>query len=164
MNVYNVVARVTLPEFELRAEPLRATRGATVPAISNRAACDCCGFPTLSQRGRYETCALCEWEEHPWSSDHPDQESSANSPLSLNEARQFFNTYLTKYRPNDRRGLVEFYPETREVRRLIARLYVELIANPGAAEGLRIAISYAFHALSSVRGVLTNRFPDFSEE
>ena len=29
----------------------------------NRTACPCCGYPTLSERGRYEICGLCFWED-----------------------------------------------------------------------------------------------------
>jgi hypothetical protein len=89
---------------------------------------------------------------------------SPNGAFSLNEARGFFECYLTRFDANDRRGLIEFYPETREIRRLIVRLYLTLSEREQDAVVLITVIRYARHALESVRAALQLRYPDRSEE
>ncbi len=48
--------------------------------------CPCCGQRTLSERGAYEICRRCAWEDDPTQSDDPDYRGGANE-MSLNEAR-----------------------------------------------------------------------------
>ena len=49
-------------------------------------ACPVCGQHTLSQRGAYEICSVCGWEDDPAQSHDPDFAGGANSE-SLNQAR-----------------------------------------------------------------------------
>src|SRR5690348_9315762 len=64
--------------------------------------CPCCGYPTLSERGGYEICPLCECED-----DGQDDPRAAeiwggpNGDYSLMEARTSFALHLTMYRPTD---------------------------------------------------------------
>ncbi|HEY7767429.1 CPCC family cysteine-rich protein [Longimicrobium sp.] len=53
--------------------------------------CHCCGFHTLSEaeRGTYEICRVCGWEDDGAQSDDPDYRGGANTE-SLNEARAAF--------------------------------------------------------------------------
>ncbi|HTD33930.1 MAG TPA: CPCC family cysteine-rich protein, partial [Candidatus Elarobacter sp.] len=43
-----------------------------------RATCPCCGYPTIAERGAYEICSLCAWEDD--GQDDPDAERVANGP------------------------------------------------------------------------------------
>ncbi len=49
-------------------------------------ACPCCGSHTISERGAYEICSVCNWEDDPAQTKDPDLRGGANGP-SLNEAR-----------------------------------------------------------------------------
>jgi hypothetical protein len=49
-------------------------------------ACPVCGQHTLSERGAYEVCAVCGWEDDPAQSSDPDLAGGANRE-SLNQAR-----------------------------------------------------------------------------
>lgn len=56
-----------------------------------RHACPCCAYVTLAERGRYEICPICFWEdEDHWMDDEPNQSSAANHGLTLNDARRNF--------------------------------------------------------------------------
>jgi hypothetical protein len=45
--------------------------------------CPCCGEKTLKELGEYEICKVCDWEDDPGQSEHPDDDLGANE-LSLN--------------------------------------------------------------------------------
>lgn len=66
--------------------------------------CPCCGYPTLSNRGGYDICPLCGWED-----DGQDSHNAAmvlggpNGDYSLAEARENFERHQTQYRPEDSR-------------------------------------------------------------
>lgn len=49
-------------------------------------ACPCCGSHSLSERGVYEICKVCNWEDDPAQSKDPDLRGGANGS-SLNLAR-----------------------------------------------------------------------------
>ena len=51
--------------------------------------CPCCKLQTLTERGHYEICSICNWEDDPLQEERPDYEGGANS-MSLNEARRNF--------------------------------------------------------------------------
>jgi hypothetical protein len=63
------------------------------------AVCPCCGYPTLSERGGYDICPICYWED-----DGQDDETAdpvlggPNSDYSLTEARRNFIDGGTQYR------------------------------------------------------------------
>ncbi|WP_261993757.1 CPCC family cysteine-rich protein [Streptomyces sp. t39] len=66
--------------------------------------CPCCGFITLSERGRSEICGVCYWEDD-GQDDHDadDIRSGPNHKLSLRQARRNFeaigacNEYCTQF-------------------------------------------------------------------
>lgn len=68
--------------------------------ISTRVKCPCCGYPTLTERARYDICELCNWED-----DGQDDENATevwggpNSDYSLAEARENFKRYRVMYAP-----------------------------------------------------------------
>jgi hypothetical protein len=49
--------------------------------------CPCCGKKTLTERGNYEICKVCGWEDDDIQSDDPDYAGGANH-ISLNEAQK----------------------------------------------------------------------------
>jgi hypothetical protein len=65
--------------------------------------CPCCGYPTLAERGGYEICPLCFWED-----DGQDENSGAlfvpgpNHGYTLAQARQNFKQYYTMYDPSNK--------------------------------------------------------------
>lgn len=80
--------------------------------------CPCCGYRTLSERGGFEICELCGWEDE--FVDYPDPDEiagGANGDYSLTEARNNFALYGTQYRPGDHR-----FPTNPEYLRLRWRL------------------------------------------
>lgn len=50
-------------------------------------ACPCCGFFTLDDKGNYDICPVCFWEDDLYDRLHPDEESACNH-ISLNQARK----------------------------------------------------------------------------
>ena len=60
------------------------------PAAEDDRLCPCCGQHTFDEKGAYEICPVCGWEDDPVQRREPDFEGGANS-LSLNEARRKYN-------------------------------------------------------------------------
>lgn len=56
--------------------------------------CPCCGYLTLSEaeRGSYEICPVCLWEDDASQLEDPESDTGANS-VSLAEARRNFAEY-----------------------------------------------------------------------
>jgi hypothetical protein len=56
--------------------------------------CPCCGYLTLRERGMYQICPVCSWEDD-GQDDHDadDERGGPNRGLSLTEARQNFTAY-----------------------------------------------------------------------
>lgn len=51
--------------------------------------CPCCGQYEFSEKGSYEICPVCNWEDDPVQAEEPDYSGGANV-MSLNEAREAF--------------------------------------------------------------------------
>ncbi len=65
-------------------------------------ACPCCGHPTLRERGGYEICVVCGWEEDGQGDDDAGEvRGGPNGDYSLTEARRKFKANATMYRPGD---------------------------------------------------------------
>lgn len=59
--------------------------------------CPCCGYRTLPERGGYDICILCFWEDD--GRDDPAISSvGSGANVTLAEARANFRDHLTKYR------------------------------------------------------------------
>jgi len=68
--------------------------------------CPCCGYPTLDERGGYEICPLCDWEDDGQDDPQADEVwGGPNRDYSLAEARQNFAQHRIMYRPGDDRRL-----------------------------------------------------------
>jgi hypothetical protein len=60
--------------------------------------CPCCGYRTLDERGAYEICILCWWEDDGQGDDDADEvRGGPNGDLSLTAARANFRDHLTSY-------------------------------------------------------------------
>jgi hypothetical protein len=86
--------------------------------------CPCCGFLMLAARGQGEICDLCNWEDD--GLDDPDAQSPsrANSPYTLQQAREAFRRYGVMYPPEDdpRIGGPDTPAETAAKQRIVAHL------------------------------------------
>ena len=66
--------------------------------------CPCCGYPTLDERGGYEICPLCNWEDEGQDDPHADEVwGGPNGRYSLTEARENFKKSLIMFGDNDPR-------------------------------------------------------------
>ncbi len=64
-------------------------------------ACPCCRYPTLTERGGYDICCLCNWEDDGQdNADADDVRGGPNGSYSLTEARDNFRRYWVMYRPD----------------------------------------------------------------
>ena len=64
------------------------------PAGEGPYACPCCGYLTLDQRGWYEICPVCFWEDDGQDSHDADRvRGGPNRSLSLTQARENFAAY-----------------------------------------------------------------------
>jgi hypothetical protein len=67
---------------------------------AERAECPCCGYPTLGQRGAYEICELCWWEDDGQGDACADEvRGGPNQGSSLAQARRNFRQFLVMYEP-----------------------------------------------------------------
>jgi hypothetical protein len=76
------------------------------PYLRARHDCPCCGYPTLHERGGYEICSLCDWEDDGQDDPCADEVwGGPNGEYSLTVARENFRSHLTKYgSPDPRTG------------------------------------------------------------
>jgi hypothetical protein len=82
--------------------------------------CPICDYPTLSERGGYEICQLCNWEDD--GTDELDSYSGPNGDYTVREARQNFCEHVTMYRPAHHTGF-----EMSRRSNHIKRVYMALI-------------------------------------
>lgn len=75
------------------------------PSEQTSFTCPCCKYPTLSERGGYEICPLCNWEDDGQDDPHAAEIwGGPNGCYLLTQARENFKQYLIMYSPeNDKR-------------------------------------------------------------
>ena len=74
---------------------------ARLPPRGMRLTCPCCGYLTLSERGAYEICYLCNWEDDGQDDSRADERRGGpNQDYSLTEARLNFENHLVMYQPD----------------------------------------------------------------
>jgi hypothetical protein len=118
----------------------RVRRAACVAALAEAdlttpVACPCCGFPGIDERGGFDICSFCSWEDD--GQDDPDADRVLGGPngrLSLTEGRRDFLAAIS-----DPARSVELGRELEEV---IAGIAAEL--PPGRALALASALRAAF--------------------
>ncbi len=57
--------------------------------------CDCCGSQVIRERGAFEICPICGWEDDPAQARSPDLSGGANE-MSLDEARAVWKARATR--------------------------------------------------------------------
>ena len=78
---------VDAPEGELPSD-LTNVRNVTAPPEHGPCACSCCGWLTLMERGAYDICPVCFWEDDGQDEHDADEvRGGPNGALSLTEAR-----------------------------------------------------------------------------
>jgi len=102
------------------------------PHPGARYPCPCCGYPTLSERGGFEICELCRWEDDGQDDPHADEVwGGPNGRYSLSEARQNFKSYLIMYSPDiptKRIGGNNNTPLEEQAKRAIIEAFESMIA------------------------------------
>lgn len=64
--------------------------------------CPCCNYPTLTERGGYDICRLCFWEDDGQDDSCADEVwGGPNSDYSLTEARENFKKHFIMFRSTD---------------------------------------------------------------
>ena len=98
----------------------------------NRFSCPCCGYPTLDERGGYDICQICWWEDD--GQDDLDAEKVRGGPnhhYSLAEARKNFEKYLVMYPPeNDTRISGADSEKVRDFKRSLIGAFDEIMKEP----------------------------------
>jgi Cysteine-rich CPCC len=62
--------------------------------MKNQIACPCCGYKTIGDRGGFEICPVCFWEDDGQDEADADEvRGGPNGVLSLTQARQNFRRY-----------------------------------------------------------------------
>ena len=90
-----------------------------------REKCPCCGFPTIEERGIFDICELCHWEDD--GQDDPNANEvwgGPNGDYSLTEARKNFKENLIMYR--DRRNTEKQTDKEVEIKKSLISMFVEL--------------------------------------
>lgn len=86
--------------FEWYIDESSKTKDFTV--YRDRFLCPCCFMPTLAERGWYNICPICFWEDDGQDSDDANiVRGGPNSDYSLTEARNNFEEHGTMYRVSD---------------------------------------------------------------
>ena len=97
--------------------------------FKDRYICPCCFMPTLSERGGYEICSICSWEDDGQDSDDAEQiRGGPNSDYSLSEARRNFEMYFTMYRPSAHLAYEEEQSE-REKKKELYQAYTQAMSS-----------------------------------
>ncbi|WP_420535426.1 CPCC family cysteine-rich protein [Actinomadura viridis] len=55
--------------------------------------CPCCGYMTLSARGRHEICPVCGWQDTGIRDDEPDEYVGGPNHVTLTEAKANFKLF-----------------------------------------------------------------------
>lgn len=81
----------------------RVSSGSLQPQLPDkRYTCPCCGYPTLTERGGYEICELCGWEDDGQDDPHANEVwGGPNGRYSLAEARSNFKQHRSMYSPSE---------------------------------------------------------------
>ena len=81
-------ARLTRPEDQFPDDDWKTPLPATLPI--GLLACPCCGHATLTERGGYEICPVCFWEDDGQDNDEADRWRGGPNRVSLREGRVNF--------------------------------------------------------------------------
>lgn len=131
----------------------RLDEGVLAPAVDGVAyACPCCRQPTLGERGGFEICPLCGWEDD--GQDDPRAEEvwgGPNGRYALAAARRNFAAHGTMYAPDDDSRPPESGGVRSAKRALIEAYDAVRAAVPDAREAAREAVRTAEVALETAK-------------
>ena len=107
-------------------------KGAATPPGGIRISCPCCGYPTLGERGGYEICELCWWEDDGQDDADADiEQGGPNHGYSLTEARENFMRFFVMYPPDrDPRAQGPDTEETKRIKHELIALFKRMLAEP----------------------------------
>jgi hypothetical protein len=101
-----------------------------------RFSCPCCGYPMLFERGGFDICRICWWEDD--GQDDPNADKVFGGPnhdYSLTDARKNFEAYLVMYPPDrDRRIGGADSEELRAIKRDLIEVFSQMLAKPSNEE------------------------------
>ena len=87
--------------------------------------CPCCDYPTLGERGGFEICRVCRWDDEFVDYTPPEEIiGGANGDYSMKEALENFAEYGQMYRPSDSRFVTD--PEELQNRWKILKVTAEI--------------------------------------
>ena len=112
-----------MDDFADRRAGFEAYLARRPPEAGGRFTCPCCAYPTLPERGHYEICPLCNWEDD--NQDDPDADrvwGGPNSDYSLSESRRNFAEYLIMYRLSESRIFPQ-NPQLLSMKRSLMEVY-----------------------------------------
>lgn len=84
--------------------------------------CACCEYPTLTEKGMFEICSLCQWEDDGFNTDG----AMGPNHMPLPYAKQNFQAHLDKYDATDQRHLSQNKESVRKLKLDIIQLYQQL--------------------------------------
>lgn len=122
-------------DFDSQTER-RVEQKAVLPQKEKRFACPCCGYPTLCERGAYEICKLCFWEDDGQNDANADEVlPGPNQGYSLTEARRNFERYLVMYPPEeDPRFEGGDNEKMKQIKRALIAAFDKMLSEPPAGE------------------------------
>lgn len=93
---------------------MKPFQNVSLPKGAQKHRCPCCGYRTLSERGGFEMCQVCYWEDD-GQDDHDAEEvrGGPNGVLSLTVARENFRIH----RASDPKFVSNVRPPTEEEKR-----------------------------------------------
>jgi len=107
--------------------------------------CPCCRYPTLSERGGYEICVLCGWEDDGQDDPYADERWwGPNGGYSLTAARANFADSGRMFAADDDERPDEAQ-DAREARRILRSAYDTLrtVDEPGLRDALMLHVDHA---------------------
>jgi hypothetical protein len=102
-------------------------------AYGLRFTCPCCGYPTLEERGIYEICFLCWWEDDGQDDRDADEvRGGPNGRYSLTQARLNFIHHRVMYEPEHNSRVRPDSQEELAAKRRVIRAFDEIQQSPPA--------------------------------
>lgn len=97
--------------------------------------CPCCGYDTLNERDRYETCFLCHWEDDGQDDPNADQVwGGSNQDFSLTEARENFKTIYSAFWRDSYTNYIETHSDEIKLKKKIMDVFDKIKWADGEGE------------------------------
>ena len=100
--ILGVTAAMTMVPLSRHIHKIRTTHLRRQSDLSVRVICPCCRYPTLTVKGGYDICELCNWEDDGQDDQTADEVwGGPNGDYSLITGRANFHKYRSIYAPCD---------------------------------------------------------------